>query len=194
MTNLNTNKIFIRCSAPTLCGIKPSNLFIAPCEGYSECLLESWKREFNNLGLSIEVFKSSKDAVMFFVYDFLWIRKILDDSFVQAYLMGKGYSNISDTKKTITELIDRLKHSDVFPHEVGIFLGYPVEDVIGFEKNQSKNCKFCGYWKSYSNPEEAKRCCMQYKICIQLCKKWFDEGMKVPQIIKKYKEATLGVA
>ena len=44
-----------------------------------------------------------------------------------------------------------------FPHEIGILLGYPVDDVMGFLENQGKNYAYCGYWKVYKNVEQAKR-------------------------------------
>lgn len=37
-------------------------------------------------------------------------------------------------------------------------------------------------------------CCCKYNHCSQMCKKWFDEGLTVPQIIKKYKTVTKKVA
>ncbi len=43
----------------------------------------------------------------------------------------------------------------VFPHEVGAILGYPVEDVEAFIKNQGKNYILCGYWKVYYNRNKA---------------------------------------
>lgn len=44
-----------------------------------------------------------------------------------------------------------------FPHEVGLFLGYPPEDVEGFIENKARSCKITGYWKVYSDEEKAKR-------------------------------------
>lgn len=55
-----------------------------------------------------------------------------------------------------------------FPHEIGIFLGYPLEDVRRFIENSGKGFLFSGYWKVYCNPMEAKMIFNQYdqaKIC-----------------------------
>lgn len=43
-----------------------------------------------------------------------------------------------------------------FPHEIGIFLGYPIWDVEGFIEHKGQNYKFCGYWKVYQDVEGAK--------------------------------------
>lgn len=188
MTNLNINQIFIRCCSQVLCGIKPANLFTLSTEAFSEEVFAEWKTVTEFQGLSISAFNRSSNVVMIFVYDFLWIRKILEDSFTASYLKGKGYTNVQNTTKTLDELFVRLKKNEGFPHEVGILLGYPIEDVISFEEKEGKCCKYCGYWKSYCNPEEAKKCCQKYKQCSQMCKQWFDEGYSIPQIIKKYKK------
>jgi len=38
-----------------------------------------------------------------------------------------------------------------FPHEIGAFLEYPVEDVRGFLENNGENFIYSGYWKVYHN-------------------------------------------
>lgn len=193
MTNYLLDQIFVKCSSQTLCGIKPANLFSVPCRDYSESVFEEWKKVVKGQGLSIVSFERGP-VVVVFVYDFAWIRKILGDSFVCAYLSGKGYSDVLDTGKTLDELFVQLRESEGFPHEVGIFLGYPIEDVICFEINEGKQCKYCGYWKSYCNPEEAKKCCDRFRECSRICKQWFEEGYSVPQIIEKYKKMALEAA
>ena len=45
---------------------------------------------------------------------------------------------------------------DGFPHEIGAFLGYPVNDVRGFIQNEGKGCLMTGYWKVYENLAGAK--------------------------------------
>ena len=44
-----------------------------------------------------------------------------------------------------------------FPHEIGLLLGYPPEDVIGFIENRGQNPLYIGYWKVYSNLEECRK-------------------------------------
>lgn len=41
-----------------------------------------------------------------------------------------------------------------FPHEIGVFLEYPVEDVKGFLENNGERSLYSGYWKVYHNPDE----------------------------------------
>lgn len=76
-----------------------------------------------------------------------------------------------------------------FPHEMGILLGYPVEDVEGFIINDGKNELYTGYWKVYANlPEklvlfnyyEAAR---EHFICLVA------KGMDMNSILKMYSRA-----
>lgn len=194
MTNYDFNQLFIKCSSPAMCGIKPSNLFTVSSDCFSDVVFKRWEQMLSEQGLSVSTFRSSSNTTMVFVYDMAWIRRILKEPLVAAYLNGKEYFCTDDADRTLKQLFFRLQTDEAFPHEVGIFLGYPVEDVINFEENQGRCCKYCGYWKSYCNPEEAKKCCDRYRQCSRICRQWFDEGFSIPQIIRKYKEMVLEVA
>lgn len=50
-----------------------------------------------------------------------------------------------------------------FPHEIGIFLGYPLCDVMGFIENEGQNYLYSGYWKVYGNVEEAVELFSRYE-------------------------------
>ena len=78
-----------------------------------------------------------------------------------------------------------VKNED-FPHEVGVIIGYPVEDVIEFENHQGHDCKYCGCWKSYSDVDKARDCHCRFTECSRLCTQWYDEGYSINQIITKY--------
>ena len=73
-----------------------------------------------------------------------------------------GYTDTS-VDGAIEWLRMRLASGDGFPHEIGLFLGYPVEDVLGFIENAGQNCKCCGCWKVYCNEapdDEADAACI----------------------------------
>ncbi|MCR4741433.1 MAG: DUF3793 family protein [Treponema sp.] len=191
---MSLDKIIIKCSAPCICGIKPGNMFTVKRESYSRVAVESWRESLKSNGLVLETFETSDNTMMIFIYNFIWIRQMLEDCFAQSYLRGKNYPVNRGTLAVLNELFGRLKKHQEFPHEVGLFLGYPIEDVIEFEKNQGQDCKYCGCWKSYSNPELAKKSLGNFLDCSKMCQKWFEEGLTVPQIIKKYKIVTEKVA
>jgi len=49
-----------------------------------------------------------------------------------------------------------------FPHEMGVLLGYPPEDVEGFIIYEGKNSLCEGYWKVYAEPQKKLRLFAQY--------------------------------
>ena len=55
--------------------------------------------------------------------------------------------------------------SGEFPHEVGLFLSYPPEDVAGFIANNARRCKCAGLWKVYGDEKRARRMFHAFKAC-----------------------------
>ena len=43
----------------------------------------------------------------------------------------KGYP-VGNVDRCVVELVRRLNRSEAFPHEIGLFLGYPPKDVAAF--------------------------------------------------------------
>ena len=75
-----------------------------------------------------------------------------------------GYHS-HDAARCIRELRHRLKDSTEFPHEIGLFLGYPPEDVRGFILHKGNCCKYSGCWKVYGNEEKAAKEFAKFKKC-----------------------------
>ena len=67
-----------------------------------------------------------------------------------------------------------IKENNPFPHEIGLILGYPPQDVIQYYINNGKRYLFSGYWKVYTNPDwassqfrkydEARAYCMAHRV------------------------------
>lgn len=76
----------------------------------------------------------------------------------------------------------RLHDSDEFPHEIGLFLGYPPEDVSGFIENRPGSCKLTGIWKVYGNAEEASRTFEKYKKCACVYNKCWANGSSLERL------------
>lgn len=65
----------------------------------------------------------------------------------------------------LVHLTLRLESVEEFPHELGILLGYPPEDVEGFRRELGRNCKLNGYWKVYGNEKKAQARFDQFTRC-----------------------------
>jgi hypothetical protein len=70
--------------------------------------------------------------------------------FLYKYGYGRGASQI--------EHLDHLKRrfKGGCPHEIGVFLGIPLDDVKGFIENAGEDYLMCGYWKVYNNVRRAE--------------------------------------
>ena len=53
-------------------------------------------------------------------------------------------------------LIRRLQDEAEFPHEIGLFLSYPPEDVQGFIDHHARDFKLSGLWKVYGDEAYAR--------------------------------------
>ena len=72
--------------------------------------------------------------------------------------------------------------SGEFPHEVGLFLGYPPEDVKGFIDHRANDFKCAGLWKVYGDEEKARSLFEKYRKCTEIyCTLW-QSGLKLEQL------------
>ena len=188
---MSFDKVFISCAAPAFCGIKAGNLFSLSARLFNKEKYEEWKNHFLAFGLKCRAVKISSKKILVLVYNSLWVNEILSSPKVSAYLKSKGYVS-SSAEDFISSLFFRIKYFPDFPHEIGILLGYPLQDVIEFEKSQGKNFSFCGIWKCYSESaealEKARLCQCRFRECSGLCSEWFEQGCSLCQIIEKYKK------
>lgn len=61
-----------------------------------------------------------------------------------------------------------LRQDAEFPHEIGLFLGYPPEDVQGFMENKAARHKLAGCWKVYGDVDAAQQTFARYKKCTRV--------------------------
>ena len=66
-----------------------------------------------------------------------------------------------------------------FPHEIGVFLGYPLEDVVGFIRHRGKCFTCCGCWKSYGDPAAAQQHFDQLAKCTAVYLRLFHSGTPI---------------
>ena len=100
----------------------------------------------------------------------------------RGFFPAMGYDDIHKADAALERLKDRLSDSEVFPHEIGVFLGYPLGDVIGFIQNAGQNCKCTGCWKVYCNECEAVRLFEKYQKCRDVYLRLWNQGKSVLQL------------
>lgn len=183
---MSFDQLVIQYASPALCGIKPSNLFSVNDEVYvsHEQKIDSWNSAFRKDGLSFTKIKRNENSVLMFVCNASQVRSVCSNSACREYLVSKGYPLCCGMKDVMDELFRRLETQASFPHEIGIFLGYPLEDVISFEEKKRKEV-FTGIWKVYSDAENARRTNEEYRRCVARCRNLLDSGVSVPAIARQ---------
>jgi len=148
--------------APTLAGHKASSIITLSKNNRNLYLLwEKYKRGFLlECGVDFFEIKNGNNAVTIIFYN----RKRLEQAIYQEknmrFLRKYGYSSSVSLQDNLKIL--KCRFQEKFPHEIGIFLGFPLEDVICFMEYPHKQCIFCGYWKVYNNPEIARQKFLRY--------------------------------
>ncbi len=168
----------VRHCAPTLAGIKCGSMF-RMCGSPAEVLhgIRSLNGLLQSCGVSLMVLRSEADAMMVYVYRPEMLSEVVSDMRVRGFLGGFGYFG-----RSYASYLQRLsvRFGEVrMPHEVGVFLGYPLEDVMGFMANGGR-CSACsGCWKSYSDPEEAECRFRRCRECSDRCMRMYLDGMPI---------------
>lgn len=141
--------------APLLAGIKVSNLLILPKNRAEEAKSLLKETEFSETLLL-----QQEDRVVYLVYRTEELVSYLAEKEVQKLLreLGYGKTAMADLLDSVRERYEAHQNGEgLFPHELGLALGYPPADVRGFMEQEGKNFLYSGYWKVYDNAAEAKR-------------------------------------
>ena len=145
--------------APVLADVKPSNLLILTSEE-EEVFLQM--EELPHIS-SLCLYEGKNKSTWL-----LYRRDRLESALVWPqtgeFLEQYGYRMVRMVRESLDEKLLRLQHRfaeykegrQPFPHEMGVFLGYPLGDVKGFIEHHGKEYLCSGYWKVYQDEQKAK--------------------------------------
>lgn len=169
--------------APTLAGMKSAGLFSYSYEGKTHVReeLKEINGRLNDRGVYVEVLLWREKSVLIYTYRRGQLKQELERPGVMELLAKYGYPE-NGVDECIGHLKKRLYHYTCFPHEIGLFLGYPLEDVKGFIENSGRNCKCCGLWKVYCNEAEKEKLFDKLKKCSEIYRQVFSEGRSLTQM------------
>ncbi len=172
-------------TAPTLLGIKCASLVSLSSDEFD---LDFHARNFNrraaSKALKIKILRSGETKKPLLVYNEQLLERHLAEYDVKSILKRFGYSESFSLDECLDRLSARFSESGKFPHEIGIFLDYPVEDVIGFIRNKGGNFKLCGCWKVYGSEENARRKFANYDKCRKFLCGRLSEGDDIYKALK----------
>ena len=177
-------RALIKQCAPTLAGVKVAGLF--RISGLEDALhsARSWDAALSPLGVRVMVLKQchSADACMIYVYRERWLQRLLAREPIADFLEGLGY-DVSQGIGMLYQLSHRFCLEQDYPHEIGVFLDYPLEDVIGFITHRGRNFTCCGPWKCYGDPAIAQARFARYRACTAQLKERYGQGTPLRELV-----------
>lgn len=120
---------------------------------------EKWikygEKFFESINIKYIELRECANALIILVYDEKQLSNYIFKEENRTFLKKLGYSYGNDIDAYVEKLKKRYDEFNC-PHELGIFLGYPLNDVKDFMECSSKKCLACGYWRVYNDYNAAK--------------------------------------
>lgn len=168
--------------APFLIGYKISNLVVMP-----KCDWRKLSGTLYNSCIGRRILYEEKDKLTILLYHFDMLAAHLNDRGVREILWAEGYRAF-DVESVLTAFIERYRESrrrgTDFPHELGLLLGYPLEDVRGFISNKGKDSLYAGYWKVYANVPAKRSVFRQYERAKETLLTMLYQGIGLAEIME----------
>ncbi len=170
----------IHC-APTLFGIKSANIMTVTEREFLHI-----EDLFRGIDISYCFLKTKGDKGILYLYRKWEIMKYLYSVDIQSFLKGYGYET-NELREMLERLANRIWFYNngkiPFPHEIGIFLEYPLLDVKGFVENEGENFIYSGYWKVYADEYNTLKKFGAYDLARKLAVCAVISGKKIREIV-----------
>jgi len=170
--------------APTFAGLKTGNLFrisYADIEAFREEL-----RELNGIlkrkGLRAVPVRMTAEFALVYLYRPDFLKRDLGSEEATCLLKSLGYEPQS-VNRSVAFLARMMREKEAFPHEIGLFLGYPPEDVLGFMKSSREGVKCVGCWKVYGDEARARAAFWRFQRCREVFEENVQRGRKLEALI-----------
>lgn len=174
--------IVLHCS-PTLAGIKTGSMFSCKYRSREELMadIRNLNRRLVPKGLRVLPLRCSGRRALIYVFRPSALRQDLSDTAATELLERRGYQDVR-LEPCLCQLIGRFQQGGEFPHEVGVFLGYPPQDVRCFIEQKACNQKCVGCWKVYGDEAAARKTFDRYRKCTRAyCSQW-EHGKSIERL------------
>ena len=178
-----SDEFLIRCCAPTMACLKTGNMFCCAFEdrGAMTDELRRLNQRLGRKGLRILPLRWRGGKALLYLYRPKRLERDLRHPLSQKLLSECGYAS-ANANDCLSRLIARLRTDEGFPHEVGLFLGYPPADVDGF-MHRKEECKLCGLWKVYDDVEGAARQFSRCRHCTEVYLNCLARGFSLDRLV-----------
>ncbi|RDY27548.1 DUF3793 family protein [Romboutsia weinsteinii] len=150
-------KWLIELLGPVLIGSKPSEIISIPAHDVNkDNKFEEINKYFSKCKKIdfISIDKNNKGLKILFINKYS-LEKHLKCKKSQNFLKFLGYPEKVSADSYIKHLVKKLE-GDTFPDEIGVFLGYPIKDVVGFMGYGKNACYNTKYWRVYGDPKPSE--------------------------------------
>ena len=157
-------------SAEVLAGVKPANLLSIPnrtypCGSNPYLLWKNWGRQVLDASpLQSRELTDRGDSTLVLLFLPEALEQILMTPAARSILRRAGYPEEICLEMVLNKLTERLTSSS-FPHEIGVFLGYPLKDVAGFMGLARIPFTCQGPWKIYGDPRASLQLAETFRSC-----------------------------
>ena len=169
MNNGEFEQLLGLCCAPTLTGLKSASLVSFQRAKFQDIymLLEEYAPCFRCKGIAVLSMVENQHHMLVLFYRPAALSRLLELSGARSILKKAGYHLEDTLSEKLEYLRSRILQNCGFPHEIGLFLGYPPADVRGFIEHKGKDFLYSGYWKVYTNEKAARELFYCYSKCIE---------------------------
>lgn len=204
-------RCLIEFCAATLASLKSASLFNIRFDSQEDAeeQVALWNDRLQDKGIRLVILRrtlggQAECRALVYVYRKRQLEKVLRNPDVADFLRNYGYWEIygevygacdgfcedgfeesfeeSFAERAIARLRNRVAESSDFPHEIGIFLDYPLGDVQGFIDNEGRNFKCVGCWKVYCDECASLKKFAQYRKCRDVYRRLWQQGRSVLQL------------
>lgn len=168
-----TAHLMLEC-AEVLAGVKPANL-ISLGNRSQLCgrnLYQLWQSHHDELeirlsDLTIKVLQAKERALLLLCYNNNQLERHLAHAGIRTLLHKAGYEADCSIEALLDDLSRRIENNKSFPHEIGLFIGYPAKDVAAFMGLVRLPFACQCLWKIYGNPDQSLGLAEQFRYCRQ---------------------------
>lgn len=166
-----TAHLMLECSE-VLAGVKPANLIslVNRTRSCGRNLYQLWQSHNEGLAarlgdLTFKVLQTRQGALLLLCYNQGHLERHLSHAGIRTLLHKSGYRADATCAALLDEMCSRIGANDSFPHEIGLFIGYPAKDVAAFMGMVKLPFACQGPWKIYGNPDQSLCLAEQYRCC-----------------------------
>ena len=167
MTTADFEELLARQCAPTFIGLKAASLVAFQKNRFDDfdAQLADYEPCFACHGVSIFRLLDEESRVLVLFYRADALDRLLRRRAARMLLRRYGYRPSDSLSTMLDRLRQRVQSGAGFPHEIGLFLGYPPHDVRGFIEHTGRGVLCGGFWKVYADEDASKALFKRYADC-----------------------------